>query len=94
MPTLMGRAASERLSAAAQDKVLAETAFMANEEAFRMAVTRNGNGANEPKLTQVCLPTCRGCASGNGDTYSLIYQALNVFCDMQVKLEGMMTAHV
>lgn len=57
IPSLLGKEKFEDLSAAASRRVGAGISFIDDEEAFRMAVTRNSNGMNEPKLTQVCCST-------------------------------------
>lgn len=49
----LGKPLFETLSAAASEPIPARMTFLDNEESFRIAFTRNNNGANEPKLTQV-----------------------------------------
>ncbi|CAD6593051.1 MAG: hypothetical protein ASARMPREDX12_006678 [Alectoria sarmentosa] len=50
------------------DQIPPRLSYADDEEAFRMAMTRDANGANEGKLIQ----------------------AINIFCDVQLKMEAMM----
>ncbi|KAL9068830.1 MAG: hypothetical protein Q9161_005917 [Pseudevernia consocians] len=53
------------------DQIPPQISYVDDEDAFRMAMTRDGNGANEGKLIQ----------------------AINIFCDMQLKMEATMREH-
>ena len=85
-PSKLSSAISDNVSWFDQEDLSAKpadySAILTDESAFRIAFTRSKNGANEGKLTSV--------SDISLFTYNwkrLTSQAINIFCDMQDKLE-------